>query len=69
MIFHNLVGSIFHHLVTYVVIVSMMGCSFPIIRELPSATAAYLGMMQQLGLLAPDPTSPVGVRPVAPQGG
>ncbi|MDY7078606.1 MAG: hypothetical protein SXV54_16955 [Chloroflexota bacterium] len=28
--------------------------SIPIIRQLPRATAAYLGMMQQLGLLAPD---------------
>jgi hypothetical protein len=47
-------------------VVSMLGTSSipPAIRLLPKATAAYLGLMDQLGLLESDPTSPVGVRPV-----
>ena len=44
-----------YRVVTYVIIVAMTGTSsIPVIRGLPRATAAYLGMMQQLGLLAPD---------------
>ena len=70
MTFHNLLGSILHRAITYALIVTMTGTSsIPIICELPRATAAYLGLMKQLGLLKSDPTSPVGVRPVAPQGG
>ena len=68
MIFHNLLGSIFHQVVTYLVILSMLGTStVPVIRRLPEATSAYLGMMQQLGLLQPDPASPVGVNPTLPE--
>lgn len=69
MIFHNLLGSVLHHVVTYLLIVAMTSTSsIPIIQRLPRATAAYLGMMEQLGLLQPDPSSPVGVRPAAPAG-
>jgi hypothetical protein len=48
--------------------VTMLGTSSipPAARLLPKATAAYLGMMEQLGLLKSDPTSPVGVRPAVP---
>ena len=56
MVFHNLfLGSILYRVVTYVIIVAMTSTSsIPIIQKLPRATAAYLGMMQQLDLLAPD---------------
>ena len=68
MIFHNLLGSILHHIITYTLIVTMTGTSsIPIIQQLPRATAAYLDMMQQLDLLKSDPTSPVGVSPVMPE--
>ncbi|MCP4607132.1 MAG: hypothetical protein GY845_00255 [Planctomycetes bacterium] len=67
MIFYNLLGSVLHNVVTYAVIISMLSSSIPIIRELPRATAAYLGMMQQLGLLKSDPTSPAGVSPSVPE--
>ncbi|MDY7078604.1 MAG: hypothetical protein SXV54_16945 [Chloroflexota bacterium] len=55
MTFQNLFGSIVYRIVTYILIVTMTGTSsIPIIQQLPRATAAYLGMMQQLGLLEPD---------------
>ena len=38
----------------------------PAPRLLPKATAAYLGLMDHLGLLEADPASPVGVRPAVP---
>ena len=68
MLFHNIVGSILYRIVTFTVITSMLGSSIPIIRELPKATAAYLGMMNQLGLIKPDPTSPAGFRSTVPAG-
>ena len=55
MVFYNLLGSIFHRIITYTLVITMTGTStIPVIQQLPRATAAYLGMMQQLGLLAPD---------------
>ncbi|MDY7075405.1 MAG: transglutaminase domain-containing protein [Chloroflexota bacterium] len=68
MTFHNLLGSILHRAITYALIVTMTGTSsIPIIRELPRATAAYLSMMERLGLLKSDPTSPLGVSPSVPE--
>ncbi len=68
MIFHNLLGSILHRIITYTLIVTMTGTSsIPIIQQLPRATAAYLGMMQQLGLLKSAPSSPAGVSPSVPE--
>ncbi|MDY7078610.1 MAG: hypothetical protein SXV54_16975 [Chloroflexota bacterium] len=55
MIFHNFLGSMFYRVVTYVLVVTMTATStIPVIRVLPRATAAYLGVMRQLSLLAPD---------------
>jgi hypothetical protein len=64
----NLVHTVLYRLVASVLVVSMLGTSSipPAVRLLPKATAAYLGMMEQLGLLKSDPTSPVGVRPAVP---
>jgi hypothetical protein len=68
MIFYSFLGSTLHRVITYVLIVAITGTSsIPIIQQLPRATAAYLGMMEQLGLLKPDPTSPVGVSPAVPE--
>ncbi len=68
MILHNLLGNILHRVVTYMLILTMTGTSsIPIIRELPRATAAYLGMMEQLGLLNFDSSSPAGVSPAMPE--
>jgi hypothetical protein len=68
MIVQNLVGTILYRFVISMLVVSMLGTASipPAARLLPKATAAYLGMMEQLGLLESDPTSPVGVRPTVP---
>jgi hypothetical protein len=68
MIFHNVVGSVLYHIVTYVVITSMIGSMVPYIRKLPEATAAYLGMMNRLGMVEADPDAPMGFRTTAPEG-
>ncbi len=69
MIFPNLLGSIIYQVVTYALILAMTSTSIlPVIQQLPRATAVYLGMMQRLGLLQPDPTAPMGVRAVASKG-
>ncbi|MCP4536503.1 MAG: hypothetical protein GY832_05095, partial [Chloroflexi bacterium] len=68
MLFYNLIGSVLHRVLTYVLILAMTGTSsIPIIRELPRATAAYLGIMEQLGLLKSDSTSPAGVSSSVPE--
>jgi hypothetical protein len=65
-----IVDGLVYRLVAGWLTVSLLGASSipPALRLLPRATAAYWGLMQQLGLLEPDPTSPVGVRPSAPAG-
>lgn len=69
MVFYNLLSSILHRVITYIPIVTMTSTSsIPVIQQLPRATAAYLGMMQQLGLLKSDPTYPAGVSPAVPAG-
>ena len=69
MIFPNLLGSIIYRVVTYALILAMTSTStLPIIQQLPRATAVYLGMLQQLGLLQPAPSYPAGVRIVVPDG-
>ncbi|MCP4608205.1 MAG: hypothetical protein GY845_05775 [Planctomycetes bacterium] len=68
MIFHNILGSILHRVIMYALIVTMTSTStIPVIQQLPRATAAYLSMMQQLGLLKSAPSSPVGVSPAMPE--
>jgi hypothetical protein len=63
-----IVHTAFYRFVASLLTVTMLGTSSipPAVRLLPKATAAYLGMMEQLGLLESDPGSPAGVRPVTP---
>ncbi|MBN1873584.1 MAG: transglutaminase domain-containing protein, partial [Anaerolineae bacterium] len=59
----NFLGGLLYRLISSILIVAIAATSsIPIVRRLPKATSAYLGMMEQLGLLAPDSISPVGVR-------
>lgn len=69
MIFYNLLGNVLHQVVTYMLIVAMVTTSsVPLVRHVPRATAAYLGVMQQAGLLKSDPSSPLGIGPAAAEG-
>ena len=65
-----IVDGLVYRLVAGWLVVSLLGTSSipPALRLLPRATAAYLGLMDHLGLLETDPTSPLGVRPTAPAG-
>ncbi len=65
----NLLGGLLYRVITYTLVVTITSTStIPIIRELPKATAAYLGMMQQLGLIEADAAAPNGFNSTAPSG-
>jgi uncharacterized repeat protein (TIGR01451 family) len=69
MLSYSLLGSLIYRVVTYALVVAIASTStVPLMRHLPEATAAYLGMMQQLGLVAPDPNAPNGFRTTTPMG-
>jgi hypothetical protein len=65
-----IVQAVLYRFAAILLTITLLGTSSipPAARQLPKATAVYLGMMEQLGLLKSDLTSPVNARAAMPAG-
>lgn len=67
--FNDLLGSIVYKLISSLLIMAITTTSVvPLTQRQPKATSAYLGMLQQLGLIQADFSTESGYRSTASEG-